>query len=593
MEPLSWYRQNIEHYTTALAAIKKKITLVAAFRLLGFIGFLLSGYYWFNTGYAGLWLWLGLASLLVFLVLVRIAFLLNDQKALLEKLHFINSNELQVLYHQPNGFNDGAAYLSHTGYSADMDIFGPASLFHLLNRTSTQHGAQELAGWLQQPSLGKQAIEERQQAVQELSHQKELRQLITAHGLLHEEKEGTLHQVNAWMRKPPVLHGNKFIQVARIVLPLYNVACIIVYLITDNYAFVLPGIVASWFIIGAFAKRTLDQHALLGKKQSILEQYASILAHFKKVHTGASVQLQQQQAMAGAAYQAIKQLSRLAAMFDQRLNLLVNIFLNSLFMYDIQCLWALERWKKTNAERFNDWIHCVGTIEGLNSLATFAFNNPSFQYPVMATGKPVVTAKQLAHPLIAAGKRVANDFAIGEQEQLMLVTGSNMSGKTTFLRTLGVNLVLAQCGAPVCATTFRCTPMTIQTSIRVSDSLQENTSYFMAELKRLQQIVHHLQQNQVPTLVLIDEILRGTNSEDKTHGSEQFIKKLLQYNSLTLFATHDLTLSRLESELPKQVTNYCFESVIRDGELLFDYTLQRGVAKNKNASFLMQKMDII
>jgi DNA mismatch repair ATPase MutS len=188
---------------------------------------------------------------------------------------------------------------------------------------------------------------------------------------------------------------------------------------------------------------------------------------------------------------------------------------------------------------------------------------------------------------------VANDCTFGLNEQLVLVTGSNMSGKTTFLRTLGVNCILAQCGAPVCAASFTFTPMVIRSSIRVSDSLMEQTSYFMAELKRLQQIIHYLQQQTVPVLILIDEILRGTNSEDKTHGSEQFIRKLLQYRCLTLFATHDLMLSRLEEELPGKVSNYCFESTIRDGELLFDYTLQRGVAKNKNASFLMKKMEII
>jgi DNA mismatch repair ATPase MutS len=280
-------------------------------------------------------------------------------------------------------------------------------------------------------------------------------------------------------------------------------------------------------------------------------------------------------------------------MFDQRINMLVPIFLNSLFMYDIQCLLALESWKAINKHRFNDWIHCVGTIESLNSLATFAFNNPAFIYPSVITDKLSIHGTQLAHPLIPAKERVANDFRVGFEEQLILVTGSNMSGKTTFLRTLGVNQILAQCGAPVCAASYSFMPVVIQSSIRVSDSLQEHTSYFMAELKRLQQIIRYLQQNEAPALILIDEILRGTNSEDKTHGSEQFIKKLLHYRCLTLFATHDLALSRLEQELPGKVNNYCFESIIKDGDLLFDYTLQRGVAKNRNASFLMQKMEII
>ena len=167
-----------------------------------------------------------------------------------------------------------------------------------------------------------------------------------------------------------------------------------------------------------------------------------------------------------------------------------------------------------------------------------------------------------------------------------------MSGKTTFLRTIGVNLLLAQCGAPVCATSFSFSPMKLLSSIRISDSLQENTSYFMAELKRLQQIIIELETNE-PALVLIDEILRGTNSEDKTHGSEQFIRRLLQYQCVCLFATHDLTLGKLEDEMPALISNYCFESTIKDDELYFDYTLQKGIAKNKNASFLMEKMDII
>ncbi len=167
-----------------------------------------------------------------------------------------------------------------------------------------------------------------------------------------------------------------------------------------------------------------------------------------------------------------------------------------------------------------------------------------------------------------------------------------MSGKTTFLRTLGVNLLMAQCGLPVCADSFRFTPLHLLTSLRISDSLQEQTSYFMAELKKLQKIILRLQTG-APALVLIDEILRGTNSEDKTYGSEQFIRKLLGYHCLSLFATHDLSLGELEKELPEQVGNYCFESIIENNELHFDYRLQRGIARNRNASFLMQKMQII
>jgi hypothetical protein len=592
MEPQSWYQQQIDQYTQALARVQRSVTSVAVGRLIGFVAFALAVWQWIKTNTTQ-WMIASVLFLLVFIVLVRIALRLKDRKALLEKLLFINNNEHGLLQHRLNQFPHGQEFATNDDYSGDLDIFGANSMYHLLNRTTTWHGSQQLATQLRQPLLDKQAIEHHQQAVQQLSAQKELRQLITAHGLLHEEKEGNLYDILTWLQHPAVLHNQKWVGIARWLLPLYNIGALFIYLATDNYLPLAAGVLISWLIIGSFIKRINDQHMLLGKKQSILDQYASILAHFSKVDAGKATLLQQEKQLAQDAHASIKKLSSLSGMFDQRLNMLVTIFLNSLFLYDIHCLWALEDWKRRNSGRFNNWIHCVGTIESLNSLATFAFNNPQFHYPSVNADGLSISATQLAHPLIPAHERVANDCTFGVNEQLILVTGSNMSGKTTFLRTLGVNLLLAQCGAPVCAATFAFSPMAIRSSIRVSDSLQEHTSYFMAELKRLQQIVHYLQQNQSPVLILIDEILRGTNSEDKTHGSEQFIKKLLQYRCLTLFATHDLALSRLEEELPGHVNNYCFESIIREGELLFDYKLQQGVAKNKNASFLMQKMEII
>jgi len=590
--PAAYYRERSEHYTRLIAQAKDRYVWIAVFRLISFVAFLFTTIQWFNA-HSRLLLILSIIFLLVFVALVRIALQLTDRKALLEKLLFVNHNETAVLQHRPNQFHNGHHLLSGEDHTADLDVFGAGSLFHLLNRTTTHHGMDQLAGLLREPLMNPQDIEAYQAAVQTLSRQRELRQLITAHGLLHQESEGNLLHIISWAQTPPVLINRKWVNVLRFAIPAINLGLLGYYLATDVYYPLVLGILSGWMVIAVFAKRVNQQHSLLGKKQTILEQYAAVLTDFTQVDTGASALLQREQAMASAAHRAIKQLSRLASFFDQRLNFLVNILLNSFFLYDIQCLRALEQWKMQHRQQFNDWIHSVGMIETLNSLATFAYNYPSFQYPIVRENTPSITATGLAHPLIPEQERVANDCHFGEQEKLVLVTGSNMSGKTTFLRTLGVNLLLARCGAPVCAASFTFTPMHIRTSIRVNDSLQEHTSYFMAELKRLQQIVVHLQQSSVPTLVLIDEILRGTNSEDKTHGSEQFIKKLIQYNCLTLFATHDLALSRLEQELPGQVRNYCFESTIQNGELLFDYKLRTGVAKNRNASFLMEKMQII
>ena len=590
--PTAFYEERTSQYSRELEKIKDRSLLVSIARLASFIALAWSIWQWIQEGGTTYKIFT-VVFLLMFILFIRIALTLGDKKKLLEKLLFLNRNESGILQYQPNQFDNGIAFTSNDNYTGDLDIFGANSLYHLLNRTTTQHGAKALSGLLQQSLLKKEAIEQQQEAVRTLSTQKELRQLITAHGMLHEEKEGNLHDVASWLRWPPILHGKKGPNTLRLLVPAFNIGSIIFYLFTGNYLPLLAGYFIGWCIIGAFAKQINRQHAMLGKKQSILDQYAAILKLFSGIDKGNATLLEREQATAAEAHQAIKRLSRLSGLFDQRINMLVLIFLNGFFLYDLQCMWALENWKAANKDRFDKWIDCVGAIETLNSLATFAFNNPAYHWPTIHANGVSIAGKGLAHPLIPAKDCVANDFTIGIQERLALVTGSNMSGKTTFLRTVGVNLLLAQSGAPVCATSFAFTPMNMLSSIRVSDSLQEHTSYFMAELKRLKQIIRHIQEHKTPSLVLIDEILRGTNSEDKTHGSEMFIKKLLQYNCITMFATHDLSLSVLEKELPGQLSNYCFESIIRDGELIFDYTLQRGVAKNRNASFLMQKMEII
>ena len=588
----NFYKDKINHYDSLIQAVRKKLALTALGRACSFLGLAVSLYYlysspsWFLSG--GVLLFLA-----GFILLIRWTWRLKESKALWEQLLFVNNNELGLLNRELNGFPDGSSLLDGQGYLDDLDIFGKASLFHQLNRTTTSHGQDALSGLLRQSLQSPSAIRERQEAIRILTAQVDPRQLLTAKGLIAGEKEGNLHSLTQWLAGASKLYNQKALTIARWVLVVYNLVCVGLWMFTDNYKPLLIGVLVAWAFIGVYGKYINEQHTLIGKKQAVLDQYAVILNVFNGMDPGDSVLLRELQSRTGKAYQAIYRLSRLASFFDQRLNVVVNILLNSLFAYDLHCLAALEKWKVVNRESFPDWIKAVGDIECLNSLAAFAFNNPGYAYPEPVSDTvPFIAADKMAHPLISAKERVANDLDAGRKERLLLVTGSNMSGKTTFLRTTGVNLLLAQCGAPVCAASFSFTPMEILTSLRVSDSLQEHTSYFMAELKKLQWIIHRLREGK-PSLVLIDEILRGTNSEDKTYGSEQFIYRLLQLPCLSLFATHDLSLGKLEGERPGEVSNYCFESVIEQGELHFNYTLQRGVARNRNASFLMQKMEII
>jgi len=614
MQLLSFYESSIRSCAEKIRAIRRQINIVSLLRLLLFAGFIWM-LYLLTRGFSLPLLILAVVMAALFIGAVNFYFRLKDERALWEKLLFVNTNELGLLKGQLNQFPDGAGRVDPEKdiYADDLDIFGPSSVFLLLNRTTTSHGTATLADLLRQNILVPDQIRQRQEAISALAGQADLRRLLTAKGLMTEGKAGNLHDLIGWLNMPSQIEQHKILRVAIAVLTAANVAAIFFWLSTNNYGPLVAGILICRIMIAWFSKSAHAQHQTIAEKHALLEQYADILSLFSTVDASASPTLQELKSRAQAAHTAIHQLSRLTSFFEQQHNLFVSAILNSLAYYNLQCMIALERWKKRYKTDYPAWIDAVGTIEYFNSLATFAFNNPEYIYPSPVEGSSATTsdaapatadpsaretsrlylsATGLAHPLIPPSRRVANDFSIGSSERLILITGSNMSGKTTFLRTIGVNLLLAQCGAPVCATSFRFTPMRLLTSLRISDSLQEQTSYFMAELKKLQRIVLRLRTGE-PALVLIDEILRGTNSEDKTYGSEQFSRKLTEYHCLSLFATHDLTLGQLEQEYPGVIANYCFESIIEGDDLHFNYRLQQGIARNRNASFLMKKMDII
>ena len=599
MSRINFYQSTLADFNDQAQRLRKKMNVLALVRLLLFAGIVYLIYLLIRD-FTTLLLLLSVVLFAAFLICVNFYFRLKDQRALWEKLAWINTNELGLLRNELNDFPDGSGFLDSDNYLDDLDIFGKRSLFHVLNRTTTSHGTRTLTSLLRNSLLSVDSIKEQQQAIRVLAPQSSQRQLLTAKGLLAGESEGNLDSIQSWLDTEPLLYHRKGIRIIINLLTVYNLFALFYYLSSNNYTLLLAGVLVSWMLTAFFTKRIDLEHELIARKQNILDQYAAILAVFNTVGTADSLLLQQLQSRTGMAYNAIRQLSKLSAFFDQRINVLVKTFLNAFFSYDLRCLIALERWKINNKAAFPGWIEAVGNVECLNSLATFAFNNPDYIYPVPvaagltsgASSGLFIEATHLSHPLIPEGTRVANDFSIGRNERLILVTGSNMSGKTTFLRTIGVNLLLAQSGLPVCASAFSFTPMYLLTSLRISDSLQEQTSYFMAELKKLRSIVHRLQTGK-PALVLIDEILRGTNSEDKTHGSELFIRKLIQYHCLSLFATHDLSLGQMEQGLPGTISNYCFESVIESDNLIFNYQLQRGIARNRNASFLMKKMEII
>jgi hypothetical protein len=597
----SYYQDQISACAKEIRGLQRKLNSIAVLRVILF-GIVAWSVYALIRHYSDAWLFAAIGAAILFIVCVNIYLGWKEKRRLREKLRFVCENELALLGGAGNGFPHGKHWLDSANYLDDLDIFGPRSLFHLLNRTTTAPGAATLARQLRSPFLASEVILQQQEAIRVMVPQAAVRQLLTATGLVSREEsqqsgiaagQESSDKLEKWLNTPPRVSRQVLLRIAMAVLSLINGYGLYLLFDDGNYTLIIASIIVSRLLTGAWSRYINTQHRLIGHQHALLDQYAGILSVFNRCATSGSVLLQQLQEGTEKASLALRRLSRLSSYFDQRLNLLVNLILNTFFFYDLRCMIALERWKMANRTGFPVWIDAVGAVESLNSLATFAYNHPEFTYPSPVAGAELfIEATRLAHPMIPAERRIANDISVGRAQRLILVTGSNMSGKTTFLRTIGVNLLMAQCGLPVCAATFSFSPMQLLTSLRITDSLQEQTSYFMAELNKLQMIVRCLQTGE-PALVLIDEILRGTNSEDKTHGSEQFIRRLLHYRCLSFFATHDLTLGQMEQEMPDSISNYCFESNIEGDELHFDYRLRRGIARNRNASFLMRRMDII
>ena len=287
----------------------------------------------------------------------------------------------------------------------------------------------------------------------------------------------------------------------------------------------------------------------------------------------------------------IRQLKSILDRFDYRLNIVVFIPLNAFLLWDLQQILLLEKWKSANKELVSNWYKNLATIESLSSIGNLSFNHPDWCFPILTDTKGTFITEEMGHPLIVPAKIVTNSFSTEDTGKLNLITGSNMAGKSTFLRSVGVNTVLAMTGAPVCARKLILHPTKIISTMRVNDNLEESTSTFYAELKKLKTIIEAVNK-QENVLLLLDEILRGTNSFDRHTGSEALIKQLIQKKAVGLLATHDLELAKLMNQYPSAIINYHFDVQVNNEELYFDYKLKRGICQSMNASLLMKKIGI-
>ena len=550
--------------------------------------------YFLGTTGLKIWLVACILCVIAFVLLVTYHQNLHEKKLKLEALVDINQNENKALNRDLDDFPDGKEFNNSAHeYSLDLDLFGPSSLFQFLNRTCTTSGKKRLADILTQVLNNPEDIYLRQEILKDLSQKVDFRQNFQAAGSHVEEDPSENEALMNWFEEPNYFSPKKVLNILSYLMPIILIALFVLGLLVDSKFHSLAGIfiLINWLIWGAFSGKINSIHFKIGKKNGILNKYLMLLEEvgsqkFDHPHLG------KMQSIAGQSIAEIKQFKKIVTRFDQRLNIIMGIFMNSIFLWDIHCVMALEKWKSKNKDNFKEWLDVLFEFDALNSLGNFTFCNPTYSWPEIKETGLSIEGEGLGHPLMKSEECIVNDIEMGKKEKMVILTGANMSGKSTFLRSLGLNTVLALIGAPVFAKKLRIPILKVISSMRVTDSLKENTSYFYSELKRLKSIINALEDGD-QLLIVLDEILKGTNSEDKLSGSVSLIKNFLNFESLGIIATHDLELGKLEQELPGQVSNYCFESTIENDELYFDYTINDGVAKNKNATFLMKQMEII
>jgi hypothetical protein len=593
----SIYDQRISNYSVLISGLEKPLQWIPWGRLLLFV---LAGLFLYYSIKSPGILWVALSCLAFtgFLLAGWGDSILKNRIRNLRQMIRINEQEILALQGDWSGFGSGLEFSSPDHpYSHDLDVFGPGSLYQYVNRTNTIFGSEKLADYFRNAFQYRHEIFPRQQAVAELAANIEFRQKLQLIFSDRDTSHSDLAALQVWLSDTRERIWIGRLKIVALILPLITITLTGLSL-SGLVSWYLPGfmITLQLLIVMGSERKILMMHEQVGSRFKVLHKYSEALGMIEKAgFTSAYLtRLQENLNFDGSELpgSVIRRLAKLLKMLDSNLNLLVSILLNGAFMFNIHVLNSLEQWRTKYREKVPEWFAVLAELDALSSLGTFGFNHPHYRYPEVAGDDFQFIAEGIGHPLIPNGTCVTNDIEIRGWKQFRIVTGANMSGKSTFLRTVGVNLVLAMTGAPVFAARLVFRPVEIHSSIRTSDSLAKRESYFYAELKRLKEIITELEQGK-QKLILLDEILKGTNSSDKQTGSIALIRQLMKYDLTGLFATHDLALGELMNHYPENIRNLCFEIMISGDRMEIDYKLRPGVCKNLNASFLMKNMGII
>ena len=590
MTPQEQYREISELYAEKISSLKKRIAILSAGRLSLFVGVALLVYFTnFPLSYSTAIVFVGLAG---FLFLIRRHVDLRDSLKEAKLVQSYAQFELDFLDHKRVSDETGEEYInSDHPFTSDLGVFGRNSLFQLINRTKTSIASARLAKHLSTNILEKEEIIRQRRMSKEFSLRPEfifrfLAACESAEESLAEERLPTSFDNPLPKYSKPLLY--LFCFGLPVVMLIITVLWILDYFDFGTYLWCL---LISGLPVGIYFKKNIAgfrMYEILLKTATAYRRSLDLLRTHSPSKDSPLEEIYRN-VFLDESGEAIQELKKISDAIDSRSNILIGLVLNLLLLWDFQCYRRLANWESKYGNRVNDWINLVHEMEARFSFSIYLFNHPRFVYPDFNDSDEFSIEK--AKHLFLSEEGVPNDFSLKKEGRFLIITGANMAGKSTFLRMVGTNLLLAMNGLSVPAKSMQFKPTQLFTSMLTSDSLGDGESYFFSELKRLRQFTDRLEKGE-RLFIILDEILKGTNSVDKAEGSKLFMEKLLDLPAKGIIATHDLSLCELEDQYPGSIENFSFEVVFVDDELSFDYKLQRGVCKNMNARFLLQKMGL-
>jgi len=590
-KPIIYYEERLSVLQEQLNQLKSTARIWITMRLIGFSLVPLSIYFFYDIGPSIVLI--VLIELIIFLFFVRKSAENKEEINFVKNLIFINREEIKALEGDFSAFGSGEEWKNtHHAFTHDFDIFGEQSIFQYINRSATKNGAALLASLLQK---GVDNTTESQEAVEELCNHQDWSQRFRARGMENEKESPLRPSISKWgagSASYPSIY-----KILRFLLPVVGFALFGAYYFdflsgAEFMIYSIPVMIPAMQRVKKTNKLS-SQMELIEKTVSAMQHQLTIMNEVK--FTSKKLSLLQEELLKSNvnATKELKELASLCKRIGQRNNVLVGIILNYFLAWDIQLTLQIEDWKSRNSAFLENWETSLYKMEVFISGANFRMNNyTKTTYPTLTSSvNDVICIKELGHPLINEKIRISNDFELQNGEQFAIITGPNMAGKSTFLRSIGVNLMLAKVGFPVMASEFQFPNVLLYSSMRTADDLNAETSYFHAELLRLRFIVDAIEKRNETVFIVLDEILKGTNSKDKEEGSALFLKKLCDLGAKGIIATHDLKLTELSHTDPRLINLY-FDSTISGDQMDFDYKIRPGIAQNMNASFLLKRMGL-